>query len=107
MACLRICRDLTSKLEPETRDLDSMFSVLWWVLSGWEIEERLASSPKAHRKSRAEAGSLENLGFTSWSQPSAVLSPLRYEEEVVLRATAENEFVVLKKVSDYFHMSSS
>lgn len=27
-------------------------------------------------------------------------SPLRYEEEVALRATAENEFVALKKVSD-------
>lgn len=25
--------------------------------------------------------------------------PLRYEEEVALRATAENEFVALKKVS--------
>ena len=26
-------------------------------------------------------------------------APLRYEEEVALRATAENEFVALKKVS--------
>lgn len=69
--------------------------------------ERLASSPKAPRKSRAEAESLENLGFTSRPQPSAVLSLLRYEEEVVLRATAENEFVVLKKVSDSFPTASS
>lgn len=33
-----------------------------------------------------------------------MLSLLRYEEEVALRTTAENEFVVLKKVSDSFHV---
>ena len=33
-----------------------------------------------------------------------VLSVLRYEEEVALKTTAENEFVVLKKVSDSLHM---
>lgn len=33
-----------------------------------------------------------------------MLSPLRYEEEVALRTTAENEFVVLKKVSDSSHV---
>lgn len=65
-----------------------------------------------HRKSRGEPGSLENLGLAG--QPVAlspralppVSSPLRYEEEVVLRATAENEFVVLKKVSDASLMAS-
>jgi hypothetical protein len=31
---------------------------------------------------------------------ASFLSCLRYEEEVALRATAENEFVALKKVSD-------
>lgn len=35
-----------------------------------------------------------------------VFSPLRYEEEVVFRATAENEFVVLKKVSKSSHRAS-
>jgi len=34
----------------------------------------------------------------------AVLSLLRYEEEVALKTTAENEFVVLKKVSDSLHV---
>lgn len=33
-----------------------------------------------------------------------VLSLLRYEEEVALKTTAENEFVVLKKVSDWLHL---
>lgn len=32
-----------------------------------------------------------------------MLCLLRYEEEVALRTTAENEFVVLKKVSDSSH----
>ena len=33
-----------------------------------------------------------------------MLSLLRYEEEVALKTTAENEFVVLKKVSDWLHL---
>lgn len=61
-----------------------------------------------HRE-RRKPGSLAHLGsgLARSSVPGAFppgLSLLRYEEELVLRATAENEFMMLKKVSDCSHM---
>jgi hypothetical protein len=62
------------------------------------------ASSQRHIKSKVKTrGCNQVLQLTSL--PLCTL--LRYEEELALRATAETEFVLLKKVSDFSHMAKN
>lgn len=68
-----------------------------FVFGKLEIQRDQASSSEVHRK-WGRPGRFVTLGSGGLSSHLCPL--LRYEEELALRATAENEFVLLKKVSD-------